>query len=237
MRSILARGDDLVVPLDVELGVEVQDRVVERERRLGSQLAGGRRVEAVTEEEDAVGLDVHDARLGAMVAAHVPYLDRDLAEVELEPVLKDDVGRSDLDAARRRQLRLDVRSVVGRCLAGPNARVESLVAPVRRGQLAQLLCRRRMSDDQSAERGPAEDVIPVRVCVDHGARRRDSLCRQRLQEQPCVSLRRTGVEHQRAPIADHGTQRRPVGLARRQPVDVLGDPRQRVHLSGWRIHI
>ena len=100
--------------LDVLLGAKVEDRVEQRERQRGRQAPVRGVVEAIAEEEHAVGLDEHHARVGRMVAADVPHPDADVAELDVQPIPKDDVGRRDVDLAWGGQLLLDVRGVVPR---------------------------------------------------------------------------------------------------------------------------
>ena len=149
----------------------------------------------------------------------------------IRPVLEDDVGWSDLDRSWRWQFFLDVLSVLRRCLAGGDALVERFVAPAHRRQLDQLLGSRRMGDHLPAARLPAEDVTSAPGGSACSPPRSGGLrpCPQCLQERPCVSLRRSSVQHERAPFADYPAHRRPVRRAWRHPVDVLADLGQYAH--------
>jgi hypothetical protein len=224
------------VPLDVELGVEREHRVEQRERALdgerprrASGLAAGRLVEGVAEEKQAVFPHVHDRTVGRVVPADVADLDGDAAEFELEAVVEHGVRSCDPDGPRSGKLRLDVRRVLRALRACRDPRVERFVAPVRCGVLGQAVVRQPVREHGRADLGGAEDVIPVGVREHDRRRRRDALGGERVEEQAGVRVRGARVEHQRGVLADHGAQRRPVGLCRRQPVDVLGDPLQAAH--------
>jgi hypothetical protein len=99
----VAGHDRRMVSFDVVFGAEREDRLVERKRELARQAAGRSRVRAVAEEEHSVRLDVHNARLDAVVAAEMPHGNRCSSEFDLEAIVEDDIGRSDLDDPRRRQ--------------------------------------------------------------------------------------------------------------------------------------
>ena len=182
--------------LDEVLRAESQNRVTELERRLGVHDALGGGADAVAEEEHAVRLDEHYAGVGAVVAAEMPHVDDDAAEVEVDAVLVDDVGRSDLDGPRRRQLRLHVRAVLRGCKPLGDAPVEPCVAPVSRGQLVERLGSQRLGNDEPAHLGAAQDVIPVSVRVDDrvgGAMRASASasrnCRVCAGDDPASSMR------------------------------------------------
>ena len=224
------------VPLDVELGVEGEDRVEQRERALGGQRAGcssalsaGRLVERITEEEQPVPLHVHHAAVGRVVSADVPHLDGGAAEVEVESVLEECVRARDPDVPRRRHLLLDVRRVLRAPHTRFDPRVERLVAPVGRGERGQRDVRQLVRDHGRAHLDGAEDVIPVGVCEHDRDRRRHTFGCERVEEQAGVCIRGAGVEHQRGVLADYSAQRRPVGLRRRQPVHVAADPAEPAH--------
>src|SRR4051794_6429442 len=151
------------------------------------------------------------------------------AELDVEPVLEDDVGWSNLDRSWRGQFFLDVRGVLRGSKAAGDALVERFVAPVSRRQLDQPPSGRYLGDHLPAHLDSAEDVIPVGMRVDHRAWPRCALCTQCVQESPCVSPRRSSVQHERAPIADYAAHGRTVRLARRHPVDVLADLGQYAH--------
>jgi hypothetical protein len=164
-----------------------------------------------------------------VVAADMSDADGHPAELDVEPILEDDVGRNNLDDSRRGQFFLDVRNVLRGGMAGGGALVEPFVAPIHRRQLDQPLSSQCMGDHLPAQLCPAEDVIPVGMRIDHSARARCCLCPQCVQERPCVSLRRSSVQHERASIADDPAHRRTVRRARWHPVDVLGDLGQYAH--------
>ena len=236
--GLRARHHRVGVPLDVELGVEGEDRVEQRKRALGGQrarcasgLSAGRLVERVAEEEQSVLLHVDHGAVRRVVAADVANLDGDPAELEVEPLLEQGVRARDPHVPRRRHLRLDVRRVLRAPLARLDPRVERLVAPVGRGELGQRDVGQLVCDHGRAHLDRAEDVIPVGVREHDCDRRRDALGGERVEEEAGMCIRGAGVEHQRGVLADDSAQRRPVGLRRRQPVHVLADPLQAAHLD------
>jgi hypothetical protein len=120
-------------------------------------------------------------------------------------------------------------------LRAPHARfdprVERLVAPVGDGKLGQGDVRQLVRDHGRAHLDGAEDVIPVGVREHDRDRRRDALCGERVEEEAGVRIRGAGVQHHGRVFADDSAQRRPIGLRRRQPVHVVADPLQAVHLD------
>ena len=151
-------------------------RIVFEERlcTFGCVSAARRLVEAVPQKEHAVGLDVHDTRVGGVVARDVPYPDRHAAELEVEPALEDDVGLCYLNLARRGQLLLHVRRVLLRGDSFRHPTIERLIAPVRLGHLGQRRRGLQVSDHRRADLRRTEDVIPVRVRENGEARRLDT---------------------------------------------------------------
>src|SRR5207302_1147672 len=91
------RRDGLVMPLDVVLGGEPENYVAQPERGCRGQHALGRSRKAVAQEDQAVGLDADHARVGAVVATHVTDIERYTPELDLDPVVEDDVGESNFD--------------------------------------------------------------------------------------------------------------------------------------------
>ena len=81
-----------MVPLDMVFSVEPENDVAQAERRLRGQRALRRGVHAVAEEENGIWLDEHQARVGAVVAADVVYVGGHTAEIDLDPIVEDDVG-------------------------------------------------------------------------------------------------------------------------------------------------
>src|SRR5439155_22274051 len=69
--------------------------------------------------------------------------------------------------------------------------------------------------------------------VDHRARAGCALGPQGAQERPCVSLRRSSVQHECAPIADYRAHRGSIRRTRRHPIDVFGDLRECAHRSAF----
>ena len=234
--GLRARHHRVGVPLDVELGVEGEDRVEQRERALGGQrarcssgLSAGRLVEGVAEEEQPVLLHVDHGAVGRVVAADVPNLDGGAAELEVESILEEGVRARDPNVPRCGHLLLDVRRVLRAPHPGLDPRVERLVAPVGRGEVGQGDVRQLVRDHGRAHLDRAEDVIPVGVREHDRDRRRDALGGERVEEEAGVCIRGAGVEHQRGVLADDSAQRRPIGLRRRQPVHVVADPLQAAH--------
>ena len=234
--GLRARDHRVGVPLDVELGVEGDDRVEQRERALDGQRAGcssalsaGRLVERITEEQQPVPIDIDHAAVGRVVSADVPHLDGGAAEVEVESVLEEGVRARDPDVPRRRHLLLDVRRVLRAPHTRFDPRVERLVAPVGRGERGQRDVRQLVRDHGRAHLDGAEDVIPVGVREHDRDRRRHTFGCERVEEQAGVCIRGAGVEHQRGMLADHSAQRRPVRLCRRQPVHVVAYSLQTAH--------
>ena len=140
------------------------------------------------------------------------------------PSLKDDVGRRDVDLTWGGQLLFDVRGVVRADDAGSYASIECFVTPVGGCQLVQRLGRQRVREDLRLERGRSEDMIPMRVRERDGARRRDPLGQEPVEDESRVGSGRSPVEHHGAAFADDRAQRRPIGRPRRKPVDVVADP-------------
>jgi hypothetical protein len=205
-RDVGARQHGLAVALDEELGVEREHLSMERQRALRGDAPVRALVEAVAEEEHAVRFDEHDARVGGVVAADMAHAEGDGAELEVEPFLEDDVGRSDANFPWSRELLLDVRSVGRTGLACRDAPVESLVAPVHSRDLDQGRRREPVCQDTRVERVRAEDVIPVRVCEDDVARRSDAFRPQRSEEAQGMWGRGAGVEPRRSPRPDDRAQ-------------------------------
>ncbi len=123
-------------------------------------------------------------------------------------MLEDDVGPRNLDAARRRQLVLDVRGVLRRGQPRRDAPVEPVVAPVSPRELDEQLGGGRLRDHDPTELGSAEHVIPVGVRVRNRGRRCGALVRERVEDLARVGPRRSRVQHERAPVADDGAHRR-----------------------------
>ena len=87
------------------------------------------------------------------------------SELDLEAVVEDHIGRSDLDGPRRRQFFPHIRGVFGRRLAGGDAAVETFIAPVHRRERDKSFGGQCVSDDWGVDLDPAKDVIPMRVRV------------------------------------------------------------------------
>jgi aryl-alcohol dehydrogenase-like predicted oxidoreductase len=209
--------------------VEPENDVAQAERRLRGQRALRRGVHAVAEEENGIWLDEHQARVRAVVAADVVYVDGHTAEIDLDPIVEDDVGGNNLDRTRRGQLRLDGLDMLQGREAGGKAPLEPVVAPVSFRQLHQPPCGQCMGDHESAYLRAAENVVPMGVRVDDGVWPHTVLGQETDEERARVCGRRPGVQHERVSIAHDCAQRGPVGRTGRHPIDVLSDLRQHVH--------
>ena len=187
-------ADRLVMPFDVALRGGSENGVAHPQRRLRGHRPLGRGRKAIPHEENSVWFDRDQARVGAVVAADVTNANCHATEIDLDAVVEDDVGGSDLDGPRRRQLILHVRSVVRRGKPSGYVPVETFVAPVSFRHLDQPLGRQRMRDHDPTHLGAAEDVIPSRSAC---RRPHSGSCRLRPRARP------------RTPVHAPRTSRRP----------------------------
>src|SRR5512132_2153622 len=122
----------------MKLPTERADRIDERLGSGDGVAAGGRLIEAVAEEEHPIRLDEVHRGVIRVVSTDVPCLDPNAAELEANALAKHDVGARDFYPARRRELSLDVLGVLRGGLAGGDAALERLVAPVDFGELLEV---------------------------------------------------------------------------------------------------
>ena len=96
------------------------------------------------------------------------------------------MSAGNLDRSRRGQLRLDGLDMLQRREAGGEAPLEPVVAPVSFRQLHQPPSGQCMSDHESAYLRAAENVVPVGVRVDDGARPHTALGQETDEERARV---------------------------------------------------